>query len=93
MEGEDILIGYIRNKELFLQDYSANRPVNHYNDVNLGGRDDVLQSSGSEDNTFTVIEFRRKRVSIGFYRSSFGASAFCNDSTPTATLIESDKEM
>ncbi|MDR5694590.1 MAG: DOMON domain-containing protein [Armatimonadota bacterium] len=60
MEGADILIGYIRDKELFLQDYYANSPVSHANDVSLGGRDDVLESSGSEDQQSTTIEFRRK---------------------------------
>jgi hypothetical protein len=60
MEGEDILIGYIRSKELFLQDYFANRSVTHANDVSLGGRDDVLEASGSEDQTTTTIEFRRR---------------------------------
>ncbi len=60
MEGEDILIGYIREKELFLQDYYAHTSVSHANDVSLGGRDDVLEASGSEDENFTIIEFRRK---------------------------------
>lgn len=60
MEGEDILIGYIRGKELFLQDYFANSSVTHANDVSLGGRDDVLEASGAEDATATTIEFRRR---------------------------------
>jgi hypothetical protein len=60
MQGEDILIGYIRGKELFLQDYFANTSVTHANDVSLGGRDDVLESSGSEDQQSTTIEFRRR---------------------------------
>jgi hypothetical protein len=60
MEGEDILIGYIRGRELFLQDYFANSSVTHANDVSLGGRDDVLESSGSEDQQSTTIEFRRR---------------------------------
>ena len=59
MEGEDILIGYIRGRELFLQDYYANRSVTHANDVSLGGRDDVLEASGTEDQSSTTIEFRR----------------------------------
>ncbi len=60
MEGEDILIGYIRGRELYLQDYFANTSVTHANDVSLGGRDDVLESSGSEDQQSTTIEFRRR---------------------------------
>ena len=60
MEGEDILIGYIRGKELFLQDYFANTSVTHANDVSLGGRDDVLEASGAEDTVGTTIEFRRR---------------------------------
>lgn len=58
--GGDILIGYIRGKELYLQDYFANTSVTHGNDVSLGGRDDVLEASGSEDETSTTIEFRRR---------------------------------
>ncbi|MDQ7851027.1 MAG: DOMON domain-containing protein [Armatimonadota bacterium] len=60
MEGEDIILGYIRGKELFLQDYYASSSVTHANDVSLGGRDDVLESSGSEDERYTTIEFRRR---------------------------------
>jgi hypothetical protein len=60
MEGEDIVLGYIRGKELFLQDYFANSSVTHANDVSLGGRDDVLESSGSEDQQSTTVEFRRR---------------------------------
>ena len=45
--------------ELFLQDYYANRSVTHANDVSLGGRDDVLEASGTEDQSSTTIEFRR----------------------------------
>lgn len=56
----DILIGYIRGKELYPQDYFANTYVTHGNDVSLGGRDDVLEASGSEDETSTTIEFRRR---------------------------------
>jgi hypothetical protein len=60
MEGEDILIGYVQQGNLNLQDYYANTAVNHASDVSLGGRDDVLEASGTEDEKSTTIEFRRK---------------------------------
>jgi hypothetical protein len=62
-EGADIIIGYLRGGELFLQDYFANTSISHLNDVSLGGRDDVLESSGSEvagAQPQTTIEFRRR---------------------------------
>ncbi len=62
-EGADILIGYLRSGELFLQDYFANTSISHLNDVSLGGRDDLLEASGSEvtgPQPQTTIEFRRR---------------------------------
>jgi len=75
MEGEDILIGYIRGKELFLQDYFANTSVTHANDVSLGGRDDVLEASGTEDATGTTIEFRRRLDTGDRFDRPLGAGA------------------
>ncbi len=62
-DGADIVIGYLRGGELFFQDYFANTSVSHLNDVSLGGRDDLLESSGSEatgPQPQTTIEFRRR---------------------------------
>lgn len=62
-DGADILIGYLRSGELFLQDYFANTSISHLNDVSLGGRDDLLESSGSEvtgPQSQTTVEFRRR---------------------------------
>jgi hypothetical protein len=59
-EGADILLGYLRDGELYLQDFFANSSVSHLSDVSLGGRDDILESSGSETVQRTTIEFRRR---------------------------------
>lgn len=60
MEGEDIVIGYLKEGSLYLQDYFAVTSVSHASDVSLGGRDDLLEKAGAESDQGTVIEFRRK---------------------------------
>lgn len=60
MEGVDIVIGYVKDGKLSIQDNFANAPTGHAADTSLGGTDDVLQSAGSEDDWGTVIEFARK---------------------------------
>lgn len=60
MEGEDIIIGYVKEGSLYLQDYFAVTSVSHASDVSLGGRDDLLEKAGAESEQGTVLEFRRK---------------------------------
>lgn len=60
MQGADIILGYVKDGKLFIQDNFANSAVNHASDTALGGKNNILESAGSEDDKGTVIEFKRK---------------------------------
>lgn len=60
MQGADIILGYMKDGKLFIQDNFANSAVNHAPDTALGGKNDILESAGSESDKGMVIEFRRK---------------------------------
>ncbi len=59
MKGADIVIGFVKEGQLYLQDNYADTPASHQGDEKLGGRDDLLEEAGSEDDTGTTIEFSR----------------------------------
>jgi len=60
MQGGDIIIGYISNGELHIQDNYADSPAGHKADPELGGSDDILEAAGSEGEGGTVLEFKRR---------------------------------
>ncbi len=60
MKGADIIIGYVKQGQLYLQDSYADSPAGHQSDEKLGGRDDILGKAGSEDQGVTTLEFSRK---------------------------------
>ncbi len=60
MQGADIILGYVKDGKLFIQDNFANSAVNRAPDTVLGGKNDILESAGSESDKGTVIEFKRK---------------------------------
>lgn len=62
MQGGDIIIGYVADGELHIQDNYADGPAGHKADLELGGSDDVLEAAGSEGEgeEGTVIEFKRR---------------------------------
>lgn len=59
MKGADILIGYVQDGEVSVEDGFADGPVNHKSDSELGGTNDVEEFAGSEDEKGTVIELVR----------------------------------
>lgn len=59
MKGADIVIGYVKDGQIFLQDNYANGPTGHTADTELGSRDDILEKAGSQDEKGTTIEFSR----------------------------------
>ena len=60
MKGADILIAYVDSEGLHVQDNFANDFVSHVADTELGGRNDLLESVGTETGQGTVVELRRK---------------------------------
>jgi len=60
MKDADMIIGYVKDGKLSIIDaYSTGVTGPHYEDTNLGGKNDILSSFGSESNGITTIEFSR----------------------------------
>lgn len=60
MKDADILMGYVDETGLHLQDGFAHDFVAHASDKELGGQEDILASAGSERGGYTEIELVRK---------------------------------
>lgn len=59
MRGADILIGYVKDGEAFVEDGYADAQVSHKPDTELGGTNDIEEFAGSEGPQGTVIELVR----------------------------------
>lgn len=57
-KGADLIIGYVKNEQLFIQDGYGVDPLSHESDEILGGTYDILESAGSESEGKTSIEFK-----------------------------------
>jgi len=62
--GGDVIVGYIQDGELVIQDQYGDGPTSNVVDANANGTDDILQAAGSNDpdETGTTIEFTRALV-------------------------------
>lgn len=60
MRGADILIGYVKDGQLYLEDSYANSRIGHQTDIQLGGRNDVHDRASTQDEGGTIIEFSRR---------------------------------
>lgn len=57
MGGANIIIGAVKGGKFKIEDHYANRSRGHSSDEKLGGKNDVLNPSGSEENGVTTISF------------------------------------
>ncbi|MCK5154147.1 MAG: DOMON domain-containing protein, partial [Spirochaetales bacterium] len=57
MKDADILIGYVKNGEVFMEDHFGSGNTKHRADTDLGGTEDITIISGSEEEDKTTIEF------------------------------------
>ena len=57
MGGANIIIGAVKDGKFKIEDHYANRSRGHSSDEKLGGKNDVLNPSGSEENGVTTISF------------------------------------
>jgi len=57
MKDANIIIGYVRDDELFISDDWGNGHISHSPDTELGGTSNVTGLSGSEQNGTTEISF------------------------------------
>jgi hypothetical protein len=61
MRNADIVIGYVKDGAVTVSDqFSTGGTGPHGPDTTLGGRDDLIEYGGSEDDGFTVLEFSRR---------------------------------
>ncbi len=57
MKDANIIIGYVRDGELFISDDFGNGHISHAPDTELGGTSDVTGLTGTEQNGTTMISF------------------------------------
>ncbi len=57
MQGADIIIGAVKNGKYKVEDHYGDRKRGHKSDEKLGGTNNVLNASGSEDDGMTTISF------------------------------------
>jgi len=57
MGGANIIIGAVKNGKFKIEDHYANKRRGHSSDEKMGGKNDVLNPSGSEKNGVTTISF------------------------------------
>lgn len=61
MKNADIVEGYVSDAKLTIQDmFSTGDFGPHPPDIQQGGTNDILESGGTEENGYTVIEFKHK---------------------------------
>jgi len=56
--GANIIIGYVKNGQLFIGDHYGAEMTRHELDETLGGTNDILESAGTESEGKTTIEFK-----------------------------------
>lgn len=57
MEGANIIIGMVKDGEVKIEDHFGDRKRGHSSDVELGGKSDVKNPAGKEENGVTTISF------------------------------------
>jgi hypothetical protein len=57
MKDADILIGYVKDGETFMEDHYGSGNTKHQADLDLGGTNDITIIGGSELNDITMLNF------------------------------------
>lgn len=57
MKDADMIVGYVKNGRVYLEDQFGSGMFSHRRDVDLGGSDDILEKSGDESAGVTRLEF------------------------------------
>ena len=58
MANANIIIAYVSNGVLNIRDDYGVSQTSHNSDLNLGGTDNILHSSGTEENGITTVQFQ-----------------------------------
>jgi len=57
MEGANLILGYVKDGQVHIEDDYATQPYGHASDVSLGGTDNVTDAAGTESGGVTEISF------------------------------------
>jgi hypothetical protein len=57
MKDANIIIGYVENGNVVIEDHFGNSPISHKSDVSADGKDNLTSISGTEKNGVTEISF------------------------------------
>jgi hypothetical protein len=57
MKDANIIIGYVENGNVVIEDHFGNTPISHKSDDSAGGKDNLTNKSGTEQNGVTEIGF------------------------------------
>ncbi len=57
MEDANIIIGFVKDGNIFIRDDWGTGPVSHEADIDLGGQDNITDKSGEESDGSTEISF------------------------------------
>jgi hypothetical protein len=57
MKNANIIIGYVKNEEVFLRDDFGIGPTAHQDDEKIGGQNDISEASGAESKAGTELRF------------------------------------
>ena len=57
MKDANIIMGYVEDGMVVIEDHFGNGQISHRNDESLGGSDDVMNKSGSERNGVTELSY------------------------------------
>jgi hypothetical protein len=67
MLGGDVIIGYMKDGQVYVSDDYADTLTSHRPDIELGGSNDILAAGGSESEQGTIIELERKLSTLDRY--------------------------
>ena len=72
MKDADMVMGFVQDGTVtVIDEYSTGNFGPHRPDSELGGSDDILESAGSEEGGYTIIEFKRKLDTGDTYDNAF----------------------
>ncbi|MFW9854850.1 MAG: DOMON domain-containing protein [Candidatus Thorarchaeota archaeon] len=57
MDGSNIIMGYVADNGTFVIEDHYGLGIQHFSDIDAGGTDNIGAAAGTENETFTVIEF------------------------------------
>lgn len=57
MKDANIIMGYVKDGKVYMEDHFGSGNTRHTRDIDLGGTDDITIIDGSEENDITTLQF------------------------------------